>query len=183
MKRIILKGKKFSRLLVLKDFIKGGRSFAKCKCDCGNESEVRSSQLTSGSTKSCGCLRNELTSKRMALPEGEASFNHLFGAYKRGAANRGYEFSLNKELFRKLTKSDCHYCGEIPFRTHTGKGAYTSYIYNGIDRQNNAVGYTEENSVPCCKVCNFAKRDLSLDDFFKWVLKTSKHIRRSYDTR
>lgn len=35
-----------------------------CRCDCGNEIDARLSNLTSGSTKSCGCLRKELASAR-----------------------------------------------------------------------------------------------------------------------
>lgn len=30
-----------------------------CKCDCGNEINVVQSALTSGNTKSCGCLQKE----------------------------------------------------------------------------------------------------------------------------
>ena len=30
-----------------------------CECDCGNKSLVTTSHLTSGHTKSCGCLKKE----------------------------------------------------------------------------------------------------------------------------
>jgi hypothetical protein len=36
-----------------------GRVAFLCKCDCGNELVVRSIALTSGNTKSCGCLKKE----------------------------------------------------------------------------------------------------------------------------
>lgn len=36
----------------------------KCRCDCGNEVTVSRSSLTSGNTKSCGCLHNEQLSQR-----------------------------------------------------------------------------------------------------------------------
>lgn len=32
----------------------------RCKCDCGNEAEVRSTELTNGHTTSCGCYFTEL---------------------------------------------------------------------------------------------------------------------------
>jgi hypothetical protein len=36
-----------------------------CKCECGNEKIVSTSSLNSGSTKSCGCIKNkDLTGKR-----------------------------------------------------------------------------------------------------------------------
>ena len=64
-----LTNKKFDRLFVLKrtdDYIKpDGRHEAQwiCRCDCGNEIIVRSYCLTSGHTKSCGCLQKEAVSK------------------------------------------------------------------------------------------------------------------------
>lgn len=32
----------------------------KCKCDCGNEKIVKSRELKTGDTKSCGCLKKEI---------------------------------------------------------------------------------------------------------------------------
>lgn len=39
------------------------RNYWLCKCDCGNEKIVSISDLTTGRTKSCGCLRKEVASK------------------------------------------------------------------------------------------------------------------------
>lgn len=33
----------------------GGEAFWLCRCDCGEESVVRSDHLTGGHTRSCGC--------------------------------------------------------------------------------------------------------------------------------
>lgn len=57
-------GKKFSRLTVIKDtgkrYLRKNRTNGEviwlCKCDCGNETEVVSCNLTRENTKSCGCL-------------------------------------------------------------------------------------------------------------------------------
>ena len=37
-----------------------------CKCECGNIKEVSLYSLISGATKSCGCLRKQITSQRMS---------------------------------------------------------------------------------------------------------------------
>lgn len=66
-KLIDLTGKRFGRLTVL-EYCKGGKW--RCKCDCGNYTDVLSCNLRNGSTKSCGCLNKEhpncddLTGKR-----------------------------------------------------------------------------------------------------------------------
>ena len=53
---IDLSGKKFGKLSVVKYL---GGSKWKCKCECGNETIVRSDYLKTGHTKSCGCLHNK----------------------------------------------------------------------------------------------------------------------------
>lgn len=70
--------KRFGRLLVVeKVHIKKNCVHWRCVCDCGNESLVETSQLTSGSTKSCGCLARELTSQRCAKDLSGQKFNQL----------------------------------------------------------------------------------------------------------
>lgn len=59
-------GKKFGRLTVLEraNTRKGREYWWKCLCDCGRQIEVRGTSLRNGTTRSCGCLRNELTRQR-----------------------------------------------------------------------------------------------------------------------
>lgn len=59
-----LTGEKFGRLAVIRVSrkVKSGnreRYYWQCKCDCGNEKEVRTDCLTNGLVKSCGCLKKE----------------------------------------------------------------------------------------------------------------------------
>lgn len=63
MKKLNLINQHFGKLLAVKNLgskatgqSKKIRCFWKCLCDCGNETIVSSSHLTSGHTKSCGCL-------------------------------------------------------------------------------------------------------------------------------
>jgi len=52
-------GERFGRLLVLsRSENKGIHAAWKCKCDCGNETIVASASLSTGHTKSCGCLKH-----------------------------------------------------------------------------------------------------------------------------
>ncbi len=61
-----LTGKRFGRLIVIERVGKDKRNNAlwKCLCECGNECIVTTGNLNRGSTKSCGCLQKELSSKR-----------------------------------------------------------------------------------------------------------------------
>ena len=60
--KIDLTGKKFGRLTVLKQSgTKHKECVWECMCDCGNKTNVISSNLRKGHTKSCGCLNTERT--------------------------------------------------------------------------------------------------------------------------
>lgn len=61
-----LKGHKYGRLEVVRRVTnsKSGAARWLCQCECGNLSIVISANLRQGLTQSCGCLRNELSSKR-----------------------------------------------------------------------------------------------------------------------
>lgn len=134
-----------------------------CLCDCGNEVVSRSDTLLKGAKKSCGCLTK--------FAYGESSFNYLYDKYQRGASSRNLSFELSREVFKSLTKQDCHYCGEPPSTVCTTKNYHGEYIYNGVDRMDNSLGYTEENSVPCCPQCNYAKGTTPYDIFVSWIAR------------
>lgn len=54
-----LTGMTFGRLLVKEMIWDNKPTRVKCVCSCGKEVIVRSAQLTSGKTQSCGCLHRE----------------------------------------------------------------------------------------------------------------------------
>lgn len=65
-KRLNLLGQRFGRLVVIENSYKNARyqQYWKCYCDpkyggCGNIVDICGSNLTSGSTRSCGCLNRE----------------------------------------------------------------------------------------------------------------------------
>lgn len=171
-----LSGKRFTRLLVKGLSHQGsrGRAFWLCVCDCGAEKSVASNDLTKGTTKSCGCYARD-TSRSRGKPYGHASFMSLYAHYSRQAFRRGYAFELTQEDFRKLTSSDCHYCGMPPSGKKLGRGYNGHYVYNGIDRKDNSRGYLLSNCVPCCKYCNVMKMDQSVDDFMAHVRAIVNH--------
>jgi hypothetical protein len=166
-------GVKFGRLLVIERAAsRHGRMCWLCQCDCGKTKSVLGHNLRKGKTKSCGCIRRELglntikaVREQNYLPPGEAAFNVMFAVYKTHALERNLNFDLDVEQFRKMTKEDCHYCGDEPKTLFKPKARFGGYLSNGIDRKDNSIGYTIENSFPCCRVCNQMKSDRSYEDF------------------
>lgn len=60
-KRIDLTGQRFGKLVVVQRIEKpeSRRTMWKCICDCGKEHSVTQEHLSSGHTKSCGCLKKK----------------------------------------------------------------------------------------------------------------------------
>jgi len=56
-------GKRFGRLVVVGPVIKNkwGNIYRLCRCDCGKEKMIYVNSLVSGHSKSCGCLRKEIS--------------------------------------------------------------------------------------------------------------------------
>lgn len=64
-------GRVFGNLTVLSSAgWRDGTSFWCCRCSCGQETEVRYSNLVSGHTKSCGCLQRAIYKENLKLVEG-----------------------------------------------------------------------------------------------------------------
>lgn len=182
-----LMGKRFDRMVVV-DYVgsentegyNGTSVLWKCRCDCGTVSVVRSSHLTSGHTRSCGCLGESMLTAggHNKLPVGTAAANTLLYNYKKSAKQRGYEWALTPQQFYDLTSGDCHYCGSHPLAIATANGDGSGngdYVYNGIDRVDNSAGYVLDNVVSCCRVCNVAKSTMTKDEFLSWIENVYQH--------
>jgi hypothetical protein len=59
----IISGVRFGRLVTIEP-VEGKRSSWSCKCDCGKVKVALSGNLIYGGTKSCGCLKSEVTTSR-----------------------------------------------------------------------------------------------------------------------
>lgn len=60
-----LAGQRFGRLLVIRRITHSKKDYSQwlCRCDCGKEIVVKGKDLTSGKTKSCGCLQRDKASQ------------------------------------------------------------------------------------------------------------------------
>lgn len=186
-----LTGQVFGRLTVkgLHHCIKE-KSFWTCECECGTIKVVSGRSLRGNSTKSCGCLRVDTTrmmgkrskgriSKTSKNPR-EAHLNLIISRYKASSRNKGLEFNLTNEEFSLISTRDCHYCGESPksrFKDYTHSYRYNGeFLYNGIDRINNEIGYAIDNCLPCCSSCNRAKHTKTYEEFTQYLNRVYKFI-------
>lgn len=106
---------------------------------------------------------------------GHAATTRLMEIYKWNAKVREIGFHLTREQFQHIIGLPCDYCGSPPTAIKRGKDIWSPLIYNGIDRVDNSLGYTSENSVPCCKMCNAAKKAMPVQEFLDWIKRIYHH--------
>jgi hypothetical protein len=177
MRRINRTGQRIGRLTVVsfsrsrQDVGDSGRKrlLWNCVCDCGNSTEIEGSNFYAGHTLSCGCLSRE-QQKEKAEKSG-AAFSALLNEYKQSARKNGVVFFLSDNEFRKLTSSDCYYCGQKPEGIRWSASRRESYSFNGVDRKEGILGYSLDNCVSCCWDCNEMKSDRSHEEFLNKIEK------------
>lgn len=145
-----------------------------CLCDCGYTTIVSKSDLTRTDGRqvtACKMCRGRLSHERAVDRTGfNGAVNKLYYIYKRSAEERAKQFDLTIQEFYYLSQQICVYCGRQPSQEiNNGDTTYTNLLYNGLDRVNNNIGYNMANCVTCCRKCNFAKRDMSFQDFMDWI--------------
>jgi hypothetical protein len=64
MKRIDMAGRRYGRLIVLRLRDRDRGAYWLCRCDCGRKLAVYGGSLRQGITRSCGCLRAEISAER-----------------------------------------------------------------------------------------------------------------------
>lgn len=150
-----------------------------CLCECGKEVEIKQANLRAGRTTDCGCKRVYRYYPRVPREEenlGSESmgFSNYWSTFSNLAHRRGLELSLSRKAVYDFTQMPCHYCGAVPSnRVRYKKNKW--FVYNGLDRIDNSIGYEIGNVVPCCWKCNVAKGAGTVDEFREWVKRISAH--------
>ena len=111
----------------------------------------------------------------LGLSTRQSAWKDLLTDYKSGAASRGHVWELTDQVFKKLIKGDCYWCGAAPAGRLVAGGT-KALEANGIDRLYNEVGYTITNSVSCCTRCNLGKAGLAPQEFVDWICKVYAHL-------
>jgi hypothetical protein len=154
--------------------------------ECDEEKWVITSHLRRSKSRASGqCTRCSSGAKLRGVTgaahpswRGGITFrNATIRSMRRAALKRGYVYALEVDLVTKLMAADCAYCGAAPSNTRLDpsyKGDSAPFVYNGIDRVDNKAGYTVENVVSCCFVCNRSKGEMSYGD---WIA----HLERVLD--
>ena len=152
-------GQTYGRLTILEQYSHKKSIRFKCKCECGNITDVRKDNLiTKADTISCGCRLQELHQERREKGINEASA--MWSRAKYRAAHKGREFTITKEDI--VIPERCPLLG-IPLVCHRGKGSQQGNSPS-LDRIDPEKGYIKGNVWVISNRANTLKNDATLTE-------------------
>jgi 5-methylcytosine-specific restriction endonuclease McrA len=152
-----------------------GRVVWQCECKCGEIVKVSSAGLLKNKINAC---KKCTALSRKSLDRTPILKHRIYKHYHFRSKKKNIPFDISFEKFTYLSDQPCHYCGLknsnlSTERTYKGKKVTDAVVfYNGLDRIDNNKGYTEDNIYTCCQICNYAKNNMSLEQFELWLTQT-----------
>lgn len=138
-------GDRFTRLVVSRLLPASQHPAVDCKCDCGASVSVYVDNLRRGRTRSCGCLRAEMTRTRV-LTHGHTSGDKATNEYATWSSMLARCYNVNNERFADYGGRGIAVCAQWhnfeQFFADMGKRPANK----SLDRKNNAGDYTPENT-------------------------------------
>jgi hypothetical protein len=198
-----LTGQRFGRLIVLERGENLSRPPCKshpngksritwvCQCDCGTIKTISAEKLyhKKSPTRSCGCLNTDTNRAKAYLMHKANTKYHPSIGTARGIWAKIYKDGpdgLSFEEFYDLSQKPCHYCGSKPNNSQNSPmsdklaSAFAkengTFVYNGLDRIDSTKHHTLDNVVPCCKWCNYAKRERTTEEFKAWAKRLHDNL-------
>lgn len=189
-----LKGQKFGRLSVIslsKQRTASGSLKWNCKCDCGSSIRVMANSLLSGNTKSCGCLKKEMTSKENSYQAKRCILKNGVWIPKK---SEWYSRAANIMARVKKDKIPCNFKSIVDFATHLKDitpdkcPVFNKKLVSGIgcmhdwspsvDKIIPSKGYVKGNIQVISLLANRMKADASpkqLKQFATWINKENHY--------
>lgn len=145
------------------------------KCQCGNIVGPYTAAHWKKKIRSCRMCK--YGNRRSLRKEGQHNAaRKVWNNYISSAKGRRIGWHLQLDDFMAEVINPCTYCG----RTNTSYFNPTQdweerFEYTGLDRVDSTQAYELKNVVPCCKVCNMAKSNMTLEEFYEWIDALSAH--------
>ena len=191
-KIIDLTGQRFGKLTVIRKDEKQKRTSDRsclwlCKCDCGNEIIVKSSNLKNGYTKSCGCLRKEKYKNLDDLYKSrkiETKYNYydLSGECGIGYTHNREKFYFDLEDYNKI-KDYCWCMDKNKYVNNSRFGIRMHRLVMNCNDNNLVVDHinhiTYDNRKENLRICTLSQNGMNKS---KQSNNTSGHIGITYDS-
>jgi len=160
-------------------FIGNRRSIFKCP-NCNKNWETRFGRIRNNKAKMCKNCSSIINVKKMLVNNKENPITHniiitsnksllnlVFRNIRKSAKERNKHFELEFDFVINLISKNCEYCGCKP--NQLKKNDFFEFKHHGIDRVKNYLPYENTNVVSCCKTCNQGKRDMPINEWYKYL--------------
>lgn len=167
-------GKKFGMLIVSDVYQacdKKGRTWAKCKCDCGGIKEIRCDELVGGRRISCGChSKNRWNMVAFQNPAFKGYGEICSGYYKeikRSAIRRKIEFNISVSKLWDLFIEQDRKCALTGISIQFGRLNHRHETTASLDRIDNKKGHISGNLQWVLKDINMLRADYNIEYFIR----------------
>lgn len=109
---------------------KYGKSIWICKCDCGNIKEVQRGNLVSGYSKSCGCLKIEISIEKIV----KFSTSHGFSKRKNRSPTYKSWLSMKQRCYTEKRKNFKNYGGRGIYVCDRWKNSFENFLLDMGER-------------------------------------------------
>jgi len=165
-KDIEMVGLKFGKLTVIEYYglDKYKNKLWLCKCDCGNETYVKTTYLINGKKMSCGCNQHKTGSEVYNYTGYKDISGTKWNSIESNAKTRNLIFNITKEQVWEMFEKQNKICSltKLPISFKDGTAS--------IDRINNDKGYEIDNISIVHKDVNIMRNKFSID-YFKKICK------------
>lgn len=143
-----------------------GQYIWKCKCDCGNQKNIRGYHLKGKRIRSCGCLKRETVNIKWSGFGKIARW--VWNKYRIGAIRRDIRFDLTSEDMWNIAVSQDLKCAltNEPL-IFVSNQTLQSNSNASLDRIDSSDGYVKGNVQWVTKNVNFAKQSMSQEEFIQ----------------
>lgn len=171
--KIIPKGTKFGKLTVLELSSKRekGETFYTCRCECGNQCEIRRSSLTSNKTQSCGCIKSKGEAKISQILkqndinfEQQKKFEDCYFLDTNGLAR--FDFYIDNKYI-------IEYDGEQHFKAVDSGWNTKEQLKKTQEHDNFKNEYCKNHNIPIIRIPYTHLNNLCLEDL---LLETSQFL-------
>ncbi len=149
-------GHRFGRLVVLHMDGRNnrGRFVWKCRCDCGTEKAIAGDSLRRGQSRSCGCLRAEMTGRRFSrlgtyeplrkqFPDEARSYDQMIQRCENPKREKFKDYGgRGIAVCQRWKSGGRHQTGFASFLSDMGR---RQSAQRSLDRVDNNLGYSPQN--------------------------------------
>lgn len=157
-----LTGQKFGFLTVIKDSgeRKNHNIVWLCQCECGNTTKVLTTNLKSGSTLSCGCIKKSFGEAKIEsiLKENNIQYISEFCVSELNKARFDFALLENGKIIRIIEFDGEHHYEEVSFHKDN---RYTLKDRQERDKKKNE--WAKNNNIPLVRIPYWERDNITLD--------------------